>query len=110
ISALYTGALGNQITIIMQPGSKPGSWMLVASMPGIQPEVFDNISGTSANFWMLLASAINTGAGVQRSASRLVTIQANGNTSTPTNFTITLGGATAGSDGASGVTSSLLVG
>ena len=50
ITALYTGSLGNQIAVTMQPGSKQGSWMLVASMPGIQPEVFDNISGNAAAF------------------------------------------------------------
>ena len=44
ISALYTGSLGNQIAISIQPGSKPASWMLIASLPGMQPEVFDNIT------------------------------------------------------------------
>ena len=63
--------------------------MLTASLPGIQPEVFDNITGETAAFWIALAAAVNTGAGVQRSASRLITIQPNGNTSTPTNFSIT---------------------
>ncbi len=110
ITALYTGSLGNQISVTMQPGSKQGSWMLVASMPGMQPEVFDNISGTASAYWLALASAVNAGAGVQRSSSRLITIQANGNTSTPTNFTVTLGTGIPGSDGAAGVTPSQLVG
>jgi hypothetical protein len=110
ISALYTGSLGNQITIVLQPGSQSNSWMLIASLPGMQPEVFDNITGSSGAFWLALASAVNAGAGVQRSASRLITVQANGNTSTPTNFSLTLGSANAGSDGASGVTSSNLMG
>jgi hypothetical protein len=110
ITALYTGSLGNQITVAVQPGSKPTSWMLTASLPGIQPEVFDNITGGTAAFWIALAAAVNTGAGVQRSASRLITIQPNGNTSTPTNFSITLGTATPGTDGTAGVTSTQLVG
>jgi hypothetical protein len=110
ITALYTGSLGNQIAVTMQPGSKQGSWMLVASMPGIQPEVFDNISGNAAAFWTSLANAVNTGAGVQRASSRLITVQSNGNTSTPTNFVLTLGGATHGSDGAAAVTPTQLVG
>jgi uncharacterized protein len=110
ISALYTGSLGNQITVTLQPGSQANSWMLINSLPGMQPEVFDNITGSSGAFWLAIANAVNNGAGVQRSASRLIRIQANGNTSTPTNFSLTLGGATAGSDGASGVTSNLLVG
>jgi hypothetical protein len=110
ISALYTGSLGNQITVTLQPGSQQTSWRLTASLPGIQPEVFDNITGTAAAFWVSLAGAVNTGAGVQRSASRLISIQPNGNTSTPTSFSLTLGSATAGSDGAAGVTPSQLVG
>src|ERR1700704_6497066 len=28
VTALYTGSLGNQITVAMQPGSKPASWTL----------------------------------------------------------------------------------
>jgi uncharacterized protein len=110
ITALYTGSLGNQVTVAIQTGSKPGSWMLIASLPGIQPEVFDNIAGDTAAFWLSLASAVNTGAGVQRQASRVITIQPHGNTSTPTNFSLTLGSATPGSDGAAGVTPSQLVG
>lgn len=110
VTALYTGSLGNQVSVTMQPGSQPASWMLTASLPGIQPEVFDNIKGSAGGFWQSLASAVNTGAGVQRSASRLITVQPNGNTSTPMNFSLTLGGATPGSDGAAGVTPTQLVG
>ena len=110
ITALYTGSFGNHINIAMQPGSKPGSWMLIVSMPGIQPEVFDSVSGTAAAFWISLARAVNTGAGVQRSASRLISIEANGNTSTPTNFVLTLGSAIHGSDGATAVSPTQLVG
>jgi hypothetical protein len=110
IRALYTGSLGNQISITLQPGSQQASWRLTASLPGIQPEVFDNINGSGAAFWLSFASAVNAGAGVQRSASRLITIQPNGNTSTPTSFSLTLGGAAAGSDGAAGVTPTQLVG
>ena len=110
ITALYTGSLGNQITVTLQPGSSASSWMLTARLPGIQPEVFDNISGVAGAFWLSLASAVNAGAGVQRSASRLITIRPNGNTSTPTNFSLTLGSATVGSDGAAGVAPGQLVG
>jgi len=110
ITALYTGSLGNQITVALQPGSIPASWMLSASLPGIQPEIFDNITGSAGAFWISLANAVNTGAGVQRSASRLITIQPNGNTSTPTNLSVILGTASPGSDGAAGVTPSQLVG
>ena len=110
ITALYTGSLGNEVTVTVQPGSQQASWMLIASLPGVQPEVFDNITGSSAAFWLSLANAVNAGAGVQRSASRLITIQTNGNTSTPTTFSLALGSATAGSDGAAGVGPINLVG
>jgi hypothetical protein len=110
ITALYTGSLGNRVTVTIQPGSLQSSWTLIANLPGIQPEVFNNITGTAGAFWLSLAAAVNTGAGVQRSASRLITIQPNGNTSTPTNFSVTLGSATVGSDGAAGITPSQLVG
>jgi len=110
VTALYTGSVGNQITVTIQPGSRQASWMLTASLPGLQPEVFDNIAGSTTTFWLSLASAVNTGAGVQRSASRLITVQPNGNTSTPVNCSLTLGTATMGSDGAVGVTPTQLVG
>ncbi len=110
IKALYSGSLGNEITVTMQPGSKSASWVLTASLPGIQPEVFDNITGDSSTFWISLAKAINSGSGVQRSASRLISVQSNGNTSTPSNFTLTLGSASPGSDGAVGVGSAQLLG
>jgi hypothetical protein len=110
ITALYTGSLGNQITVSLQPGSQQASWMLTVSMPGIQPEVFDNVTGSPAAFWLALASAVNSGTGVQRSASCLITIKPNGNTSTPSNFSLTLGSATTGSDGAIGVGPTQLVG
>src|SRR5580658_4221779 len=110
ITALYTGSLGNRVTVTIQPGSLLSSWTLIVKLPGIQPEVFNNITGSTGAFWLSLAAAVNTGAGVQRSASRLITIQPNGNTSTPTNFSVTLGNATVGSDGAAGITPSQLVG
>ena len=110
VTALYTGSFGNNITVALQPGSQAASWMLIVSLPGIQPEVFDNITGTAGGFWAALGGAVNSGAGVQRSASRLVTIQTNGNTSTPTSFTLKLGNSTLGSDGAVGVGALKLLG
>lgn len=110
ISGLYTGSLGNQISVTLQPGSQQGSWALVVSVPGVQPEVFDNIVGADAGFWTGLEAAVNAGSGVSRTQSRLIRILPNGNTSTPTGFSIRLGGASLGSDGATGVGSSQLVG
>ena len=110
LTALYTGSLGNQIVVSLEPGSRQASWRLTVSLPGVQPEVFDNITGEGADLWRALASAVNNGSGVSRSSSRLITIQPNGNTSTPVNFSVILGSTTLGSDGASGVSSSQLLG
>src|SRR5262249_15189670 len=50
-TALYTGSLGNQIAISLGSGSKAGTWRLTATLPGLVPEVFDNIGGSGAQFW-----------------------------------------------------------
>ena len=110
VRAAHTGTLGNQIAVSLQPGSRQSTWKFTATLPGLQPEVFDNIGGGTGELWTNLALAVNTGAGPAQMRSRLVTIQANGNTSTPTPFSLTLGDASPGSDGAAGVTSTQLIG
>lgn len=110
IAALYSGSLGNQVSVVLRPGSRQASWCLTVALPGIQPEVFDNIAGDGAGFWQSLANAVNTGSGVPRASSRLITFQANGTTATPTEFSLTLGGAVPGSDGAAGVGAVQLLG
>ena len=109
-TALYTGSFGNGIVVSLQSGSALGSWKLVVSPPAVQPEVFDNISGTSTSIWEAIAAAVNTGSGVARSASNFITMQANGNTGTPAPFSITLGTTISGSDGAAAIGSSSLLG
>jgi hypothetical protein len=50
LSALYTGSLGNQISVSCSAGSKASSWKYVVSLPGVIPEVYDNLTfGVSAN-------------------------------------------------------------
>ena len=109
-SALYTGSLGNQISVAMQPGSTPSTWQLIVGLPGGRPELFDNIGGTGVTFWNNLATAVNVGQGPQRGPSRLIVVNAQGASTTPTNFSPSLGSAIVGSDGASGMTASRLVG
>ena len=65
-TALYTGSLGNQVTLSLAIGSKANTWRLTVSLPGLQPEVYDNIGGTGATFWTALAAAVNQGQGPQR--------------------------------------------
>jgi len=110
LTALYTGSLGNQIAATLKSGSLPGSWALVIQFPGHQPEIFDNIGGSGAQFWQALSEAVNQGVGVPRGPSAVITLLVTGNTSTPSPTSLTLGSTTAGSDGAAGVGPAQLVG
>src|SRR5690242_15679313 len=98
VTALYTGSLGNQITISLGAGASPGTWRFTVALPGLQPEVFDNLSGSGAAFWTALANAVNQGQGAQRGPSRLVVISANGATTAPSAFALALGSGVAGTD------------
>jgi Bacteriophage tail sheath protein len=109
-TALYTGSLGNQVNLTLQPGAGPNTWRLIATLPGLQPEVYDNIGGTGAQFWISLATAVNQGQGSQRGPSQLVIASAGGATAPPMAFATTLGVSTPGSDGAANVSSAQLVG
>lgn len=110
LSALYTGSLGNQITVSISPGSKAATWRATVTLPGVQPEVFDNIGGTGAAFWGNLATAINTGAGLQRGPSQFV-VASPGNTAiAPAAVSVTLGNGTQGTDGVTSVTVGTLIG
>ncbi len=110
VTALYTGSLGSQIVISLGAGAKAGTWRFTVTLPGMAPEVFDNIAGTGAAFWTALASAINAGQGPQRGPSQIVVANAQGTTATPVAFTWPLSLGAQGSDGASGVTAATLVG
>lgn len=106
-TARYTGARGNQIKVTFQPTAKIGAFACVINFPGRTAERFDNISGTGAAFWTNLATAINTGTD-QRARSSYVVFSASTMTAAPTlNAPLTLSG---GTDGASGVSTSTLVG
>jgi hypothetical protein len=109
-TALYTGSLGNQIVLTMGAGSLANTWRLTVALPGLAPEVYDNIAGTGAGLWTALAAAVNQGQGLLRGPSRLVIASANGTTAAPAPFTLTLGAGNAGTDGATGITAATLVG
>jgi phage tail sheath protein FI len=109
-TALYTGSLGNQVALALTIGSKAETWRLTVSLPGLQPEVFDNISGTGALFWSNLATAVNQGQGSQRGPSQFVVASSGGATLAPSPFTIALGTTTAGTDGAGNLAVSGLIG
>lgn len=109
-TAIYTGSLGNRITITLGTGSQPHSWKLSVLLPGFTPEVYDGLVGNGAAFWTGLAAAVNNGLGPQRGPSALVVVSTGGTTASPAPFTLTLGASSAGADGALSVGSSQLVG
>jgi uncharacterized protein len=109
-TALYTGSLGNRITITLGSGSKPNSWKLSILLPGFDPEIYDGLVGNGASFWMGLATAVNSGLGPQRGPSQLVIASTGGTTASPGPFSLALGTSSPGSDGAIEVDSRQLVG
>ena len=83
-SGLYTGSLGNTVTLTLSPSTVSGSWQLVVALPGSVPEVYKNIPAPSpAAFWQNLANAVNQGTGPLRGPSQLVVAHAGSATNTP---------------------------
>ena len=109
-TALNTGSLGNLVILALTTGSRANTWRLTVSLPGLQPEVYDNIGGSGAVFWSTLVTAVNQGQGPQRGPSQLIVASAGGATIAPSQFSVALGSTTAGSDGAVNVTVTGLAG
>ena len=111
LTALYTGSQGNQIGINLSTGSRAGSWKLVLSMPGLIPEVFDNIDASQgvAAFWTNFVSSINNGTGATRGPSQLVVASIGTGTSIPPEA-VNSQTLLSGTDGVIGVTAQFLVG
>lgn len=109
LTAIHTGSRGNQIAITLAPGSRAGSWRFTVTLPGLVPEVYDNISGTGAAFWQALATAINSGQGPQRGPSRIVVANPGTTAVAPVSFAWDFGTGAVGTDGA-GVSATHLVG
>jgi hypothetical protein len=109
-TALYSGSLGTQLSLTFSAGSAASTWRLTVALPGINPEVYDNITGTGPSFWTNLASAVNNGNGVLRGPSQLVVATSLAGATTPLAGIFSFASGTPGSDGASNVTSTTLVG
>ena len=108
--AKYTGSLGNSIRVSLSASNKPSAWLLTVTAPGVLPELYDGIVGDGAVFWKALADAVSAGLGPHRGPSQLITLHQGGTTASPSAFSLTLGSGTPGSDGASSVSPSMLVG
>ena len=107
LTGIYSGTLGNTLSAAISAGSKSGTWRFTIGLPGYVPEVYDNISGAGNAFWVALASALNNGNSVSRGPSALVTAVAGAGTTAPAAASYTFSG---GTDGASGVTPTYLMG
>ncbi len=109
ITSRYTGSLGNGIAAMVTAGTASGTWRVTITLPGLVPEVFDNIAaGLTGNaVWMAMATAINNGISGLRGPSQIVVATAGASTTLPTGTTAALSG---GSDGATGVGASQLIG
>ncbi|MGC8049954.1 phage tail protein, partial [Salmonella enterica] len=93
--------------VTLSTGSAASSWRAVVSMPNRQPETFDNITGTGAALWTNIAAAINLGQSGLRGPSQIIVATAGSGTTAPTAATLSL---TGGTDGATTITSSVLLG
>jgi hypothetical protein len=109
LTSKYTGSFGNQCTATLSAGTAAGSWRLVIQMPGITAENFDNMAaGLSGNaIWVAIAAALNNGISGQRGPSQLVVAAAGASVTTPVAGVTTLA---SGTDGATTITSAILVG
>lgn len=109
-TAMYTGSLGNQLRLTFSAGSAASSWRLTIAMPGLSPEIFDNIIGTGLTFWENLANAVNNGNGALRGPSQLVVATTLGGTAVPVAGVFLFASGNPGLDGATGVNAAMLVG
>lgn len=108
ITSKYTGSRGNQIQFRLEAGTKAGTTKATVMIPGVAPEVFDNIPGSANAAWLAIAAAINSGIAGGRKASEIVVATAGASTTTPTyGATVTLA---SGTDGATSITAATLVG
>jgi hypothetical protein len=107
INSKWTGTHGNTTKVYIGPGSRPSTTMVRVSMPGLLPEIFDNLAGSGNALWLAMASAINNGIPGQRGPSQMITATAGAGTAAPTTATLSLSG---GTDGASGLEANDLIG
>jgi len=109
LTGKYTGSNGQNLKGQLGPGSKYGSYKLVVILPGNSPEVYDNITGSGLALWINLCAAVNNGNSSTRGPSAIVVATVGTATVAPITGTNAIA-FTGGTDGASTVTTSTLVG
>jgi hypothetical protein len=111
LTGFYTGSRGNSLQAVVSTGSNSTTgnptYKLVFAIPGQVPEVFDNIGGTGNGLYVNMAAAVNSGQNGLRGPSQLFVAGAGSATSATLAQTLTASG---GTDGATTITSSILVG
>ena len=107
LTSKYTGSLANAATATIAAGTASGTSKIIITMPNQVPEVFDNIAGAANALWVNMAAAINNGQSGLRGASQFITASAGAGVAAPTLTAYPLAG---GIDGATTITSSVLVG
>ena len=110
LTARYTGTIGNNVTVTLEPASVQGQWQATVAMPGLAPEVYRNIPAPDpATFWQNLVLALNVGRGPLRGPSQIVVATLGTLTSTqPVGFGPQ--SLTGGTDGASSIVSAMMIG
>ncbi len=110
LTARYSGSNGNNLTAALAAGSQTGTWRLTITMVGQTPEVFDNIAAPNdTNFWANLVAAVNAGTGPFRGPSNFAVATAGLATTTPPQV-VPAQAFAGGSDGATTITASTLLG
>ncbi|ENY7401354.1 phage tail protein [Yersinia enterocolitica] len=108
LTAIYSGTRGNTIQAAITTGTAVGSFKLVINLPGQNSETFDNLTGAGAAFWTNLVNAVNRGQTSVRGASQLTVATIGTSTAVPDiTQTYTL---TGGTDGATTITDTVLLG
>lgn len=116
LSGAYPGTFGNQIAVLLIPGtlSVSGSltWKVVVQAGTNQPEVFDNIpqSATPATTWANIIAAINTGLNAARGKSIWITTALSGAGSSQPTAQAAVYTLSGGTDGTSGMSTSISLG
>lgn len=93
VTAKYYGTAGNTVNIQFSAGTVSGAYNMTiwSTTLGIS-EIFKNISGSGNALWVAAAAAINSGQGLARGPSQLVTATAASSTGTPSLSVYTLSG------------------
>ena len=108
LTGKYTGVVGNTFTAQVSAGTKASTYKLTLTRAGFVPEVWDNIAGSGSTFWANLVAAVNSGQPGSAGPSQNFVASVGTSTAAPNTTTAYTG--TGGTDGATGVTDTMLIG